>query len=424
MEMRCTPAILSGKIKAISSKSHAHRVLICSALANEPTKIICNVLSKDITATVECLKMLGAEIKIEENTLFVNPQKFSEKAEIDCGESGSTLRFLLPVVSALGIDTTINAHGRLPERPLSPLKEELEKKGVVFKTDNEFPLHITGNLQSGEYELAGNVSSQFVSGLLFALPLLDGDSKISLIPPVESKSYIDMTVATLRDFGILIEETENTYIIKGNQKYISPKEITIEGDWSNSAFFLCAGALSKDGVTVSGLNINSTQGDKKILNILKRMGASVEVNDDEITVKKNKLMGTMVNGGDIPDLVPIVSVMGAMCDKGVTHIVNASRLRLKESDRIATTEALLTKVGAAVSETDDGLVIWGENDLIGGRVEGANDHRIVMSAAILSCLCALPVDIVDAEAVNKSYPHFFEDFNSLGGKANVINDGK
>lgn len=424
MEMRCTPAILSGKIKAISSKSHAHRVLICAALSNEPTKISCNVLSKDITATVECLKNLGAGISINGDEILVTPKGFNKKAEIDCGESGSTLRFLLPLVSALGIDTTINAHGRLPERPLSPLKEELEKKGVVFKTDNEYPLHITGNLQSGEYELAGNVSSQFVSGLLFALPLLDGDSKISLIPPVESKSYIDMTVATLRDFGILIEEAENTYIIKGNQKYISPREITIDGDWSNSAFFLCAGALSKDGVTVSGLNINSTQGDKKILDILKRMGASVEINNDEITVKKNKLMGTMVNGGDIPDLVPIVSVMGAMCDKGVTHIVNASRLRLKESDRIATTEALLTKAGAAVSETDDGLVIWGENDLIGGRVDGANDHRIVMSAAILSCLCALPVDIVGAEAVEKSYPHFFEDFNRLGGKANVINDGK
>ncbi|MBR2454622.1 MAG: 3-phosphoshikimate 1-carboxyvinyltransferase [Clostridia bacterium] len=424
MEMRCTPAILSGKIKAISSKSHAHRVLICSALANEPTKINCNVLSKDITATLECLKMLGADIKTEENTIFVNPQKFNEKAEIDCGESGSTLRFLLPLVSALRIDTTINAHGRLPERPLSPLKEELEKKGVVFHKNNEYPLHITGNLQSGDFELAGNISSQFISGLLFALPLLKGDSKIRLIPPVESKPYIDMTVATLRDFGILIEETENTYIIKGNQKYISPKEITIEGDWSNSAFFLCAGALSKDGVTVSGLDINSTQGDKKILDILKRMGASVEINGDEITVKKNKLMGTMVNGGDIPDLVPVVSVMGAMCDKGVTHIVNASRLRLKESDRIATTESLLSKVGAAVSETDDGLVIWGENDLIGGRVDGANDHRIVMSAAVFSSLCALPVDIVGAEAVSKSYPHFFEDFNSLGGKANVINDGK
>ena len=424
MEMRCTPAILSGKIKAISSKSHAHRVLICSALADELTKINCNVLSKDITATLECLKMLGADIKTEENTILVTPQKFREKAEIDCGESGSTLRFLLPVVSALGVDATIIAHGRLPERPLSPLKEELEKKGVIFQTDKEFPLHITGKLQSGEYELAGNISSQFISGLLFALPLLDGDSKISLIPPAQSKPYIDMTIETLRGFGIEIREEENTYIIKGNQKYISPKEITIDGDWSNSAFFLCAGAISNDGVTVSGLNVNSAQGDKKILDILKRMGATVQINKNEITVKKNKLMGTMVNGGDIPDLVPIVSVMGAMCDKGVTHIVNASRLRLKESDRIATTEALLTKVGAAVSETDDGLVIWGENELIGGRVEGANDHRIVMSAAILSCLCSLPVDIFGVEAVEKSYPHFFEDFNSLGGKANVINDGE
>ena len=424
MEMRCTPAILSGKIKAISSKSHAHRVLICSALADEPTKINCNVLSKDITATLECLKMLGADIKTEENTILVTPQKFREKAEIDCGESGSTLRFLLPVVSALGVNATIIAHGRLPERPLSPLKEELEKKGITFETDNEFPLHITGKLQSGEYELAGNISSQFISGLLFALPLLDGESIIKLIPPIQSKPYIDMTIETLRGFGIEIREEENTYIIKGNQKYISPKEITIDGDWSNSAFFLCAGAISNDGVTVSGLNVNSAQGDKKILDILKKMGATVQINNNEITVKKNKLMGTMVNGGDIPDLVPIVSVMGAMCDKGVTHIVNASRLRLKESDRIATTEALLTKVGAAVSETDDGLVIWGENELIGGRVEGANDHRIVMSAAILSSLCALPIDIVGAEAVEKSYPYFFEDFNSLGGKANVINNGK
>ena len=424
MEMRCTPTILSGKIKAISSKSHAHRALICSALSDEPTKINCNVLSKDITATLSCLENLGSEISINGDEILVTPKEFKKRADIDCNESGSTLRFLLPLVSALGIDTTITAHGRLPERPLSPLKEEMEKKGVIFETESKLPLHLTGKLQSGEYTLAGNVSSQFISGLLFSLPLLDGDSKIHLIPPVESKSYIDITVATLRDFGIEIQEKVNTYIIKGNQKYISPKEITIEGDWSNSAFFLCAGALSNDGVTVTGLDIDSKQGDRKILDILKRMGASVEINDNEITVKKNKLMGTMVNGGDIPDLVPIVSVMGAMCDKGVTHIINANRLRLKESDRIATTEALLSKVGAAVSETDDGLVIWGENDLIGGRVEGANDHRIVMSAAILSCLCSLPVDIFGTEAIEKSYPHFFEDFNSLGGKADVINDGK
>ena len=424
MEMRCTPASLSGKIKAISSKSDAHRVLICSALADEPTKINCNVLSKDITATVDCLKNMGADISINDGVILVTPNKFNKNAELDCGESGSTLRFLLPVVSALGIDATIIGHGRLPERPLSPLKEEMEKKGVAFETGSQFPLHLTGKLQSGEYELLGNVSSQFISGLLFALPMLEGDSVIKLIPPVESKSYLNITVSVLHKFGIQIEEAENTYIIKGNQKYVSPKEITVDGDWSNSSFFLCAGAISKKGVTVTDLDINSPQGDKNILNVLRRMGADVEVNGTEITVKKNRLIGTMVNGSDMPDAVPIISIMASMCEKGVTHIVNASRLRLKESDRLKTTYDLLTKVGAAVSETDDGLVIWGENDLIGGRVEGANDHRIVMSAAILSSLCALPVDIVGAEAVEKSYPHFFEDFNSLGGKANVINDGK
>lgn len=424
MEMRCTPAILSGKIKAISSKSDAHRVLICSALSDEPTKINCNVLSKDITATVDCLKNMGADISINDGVIIVTPNKFNQNAELDCGESGSTLRFLLPVVSALGIDATIMGHGRLPERPLSPLKEEMEKKGVTFETGTQFPLHLTGKLQSGEYELLGNVSSQFISGLLFALPLLEGDSVIKLIPPVESKSYLNITVSVLHKFGIEIEEAENKYIIKGNQKYVSPKEITVDGDWSNASFFLCAGAISRDGVTVTDLDVNSPQGDKSILNVLKRMGADIEISGTEITVKKNKLMGTMVNGADIPDAVPIISVMASMCEKGVTHIVNASRLRLKESDRIKTTYDLLTKVGAAVSETDDGLVIWGENNLIGGRVDGANDHRIVMSAAILSSLCALPIDIVGAEAVEKSYPHFFEDFNSLGGKANVINNGK
>lgn len=424
MEMRCTPAILSGKIKAISSKSDAHRVLICSALSNEPTKINCNVMSKDIAATVECLKNIGTDISVSDGVISVTPDKFKKNAELDCGESGSTLRFLLPVVSALGIDATVIGHGRLPERPLSPLKEQMEKNGVEFETGSHFPLHLTGTLKSGEYELAGNVSSQFISGLLFALPMLDGDSVIKLIPPVESKSYLNITLSVLRKFGIEIQEKENLYIVKGNQKYISPKEITVDGDWSNASFFLCAGAISKEGITVSGLDMNSPQGDKNILTVLKRMGAEVTVDGNEITVKKNKLLGTMVDGSDIPDAVPIISVMASMCEKGATHIINASRLRLKESDRIKTTFNMLDNVGAAVSETEDGLIIWGENDLIGGRVEGANDHRIVMSAAILSSLCAIPIDIIGSEAVEKSYPHFFEDFNSLGGKANVINDGK
>ena len=424
MEMRCTPRILSGKIRAISSKSHAHRLLICGALADKPTKIRCNCFSQDIEATVQCLKAMGADIKAENEIITVTPAAFNKTASLDCGESGSTLRFLLPVVSALGIDATVSGHGRLPERPLSPLKEEMEKNGVCFHTGSKFPLHISGRLSAGEYVLAGNVSSQFISGLLFSLPLLEGDSTIRLLPPVESRSYINITLSALSQFGIEITEQENVYKIKGGQKYISPSEISVEGDWSNSSFFLCAGAISKDGVTVTGLDVNSPQGDKKILDVLKRMGADVTVSGNEITVKKNKLMGTMADASDIPDAVPVISVTAAMCDKGVTHIINAGRLRLKESDRIASVGAMLTKAGAAVSETDDGLVIWGENELIGGRIEGCNDHRIVMAAAVLSSLCRLPVDITEAEAVNKSYPDFFKDFNSLGGKADVINDGK
>ena len=424
MEMRCTPSRLSGRINAISSKSEAHRVLICSALSDKPTRIYCNVLSNDITATIDCLKNMGADITEGDGVITVTPQSFNEEVTFDCVESGSTLRFLMPLVSALGMDSTFNGQGRLPERPISPLKEEMEKKGVVFHTESDFPIRFTGKLQAGEYEIAGNISSQFITGLLFALPLLEGDSKIKIVPPIESKSYLDITISVLQKFGIEIQEAENMYIVKGNQKYVSPEEITVDGDWSNGAFFLCAGALSKDGITVSGLDVNSPQGDKKVLEILRRMGADVTVDGKDITVKKNRLFGTIMDARDMPDLVPIISVLGACCEKGTTHIINGSRLRLKESDRIQSTFNMLDRVGVAVSETDDGLVIWSDNEMVGKVIDSCNDHRIVMSAAILSCECSLPVDIKDYKAVEKSYPHFFEDFNSLGGNANVINDGK
>ena len=421
MNVNCTPASISGKIEAISSKSDAHRLLICAALSETETKIHCNVMSKDIAATVNCLKAMGAEIFVNDKVITVNPKEFNKTASLDCGESGSTLRFLMPVVSALGIDATIIGQGRLPQRPISPLKEEMEKKGVVFNTDSNFPLHLSGKLQWGEYEIAGNISSQFITGLLFALPILNGDSKIRLIPPVESKSYLDITISALRKFGIEIEEKENLYIIKGNQKYISPKELWVDGDWSNSSFFLCAGALNENGVTVTGLNINSPQGDKKILDILKSMGADVIINNDEITVKKKDLKGIVVDASDIPDAVPIISVVATMCE-GETKIINAQRLRIKESDRIESVVKMLESVGAKIDETDDGMIIKGVRSLLGGIVEGYNDHRIVMSAAILSSLCESEVTITDAQAVEKSYPDFFADFNKMGGNANVIND--
>lgn len=421
MTVNCTPSAISGKIRAISSKSDAHRLLICAALSENETKINCNVMSKDIAATICCLKAMGTEITVDGDVITVIPESFNKKADLDCGESGSTLRFLMPVVSALNIDTTITGHGRLPERPISPLKEEMEKKGVTFHTDNKFPLHLTGKLQSGEYEIQGNISSQFITGLLFALPLLNGDSKIKLIPPVESKSYLNITVSVLRKFGIEIEEQENLYIIKGNQKYISPKEITVDGDWSNSSFFLCAGALSEKGVTVTDLDINSPQGDKKILDVLSSMGADVQISGNEITVKKNELNGTTVDASDIPDAVPIISVVASACNSD-TQIINAQRLRIKESDRIKSVVDMLLSVGGSVEETADGMIIHGGKELCSGTVNGYNDHRIVMSAAILSSLCKGDVKITDSNATRKSYPDFFADFNKMGGNANVLND--
>lgn len=423
MTINCTPCVLSGGIGAISSKSDAHRQLICAALANEPTEIKCNVMSRDIAATVNCLKAMGTDIQVVDDIIRVSPCIFNKSAELDCGESGSTLRFLMPLASALGMDVTIAGQGRLPERPISPLKEEMEKKGVVFHTDSHFPLHLTGRLQSGEYEIPGNISSQFVTGLLFALPILEGDSKIVLIPPVESRSYINITLSVLKNFGISVQEKENTYYIKGNQKYISPKKITVDGDWSNSAFFLCAGALSDEGVTLCDLDTDSPQGDRKILEVLKNMGAEVRICGTEITVKRDELLGITLDAGDIPDLVPVISVVASAC-LGKTVITNAGRLRIKESDRISSVVNMLNSVGVDASETEDGMVICGRDMPRGGVVEGCNDHRIVMSAAILSSICSGDVKITDYEAVEKSYPHFFNDFNSLGGSANVINDGE
>ena len=421
MTVSCAPSVLSGTIKSISSKSDAHRLLICAALSENETKIYCNVMSKDIAATICCLKAMGTEISVNGDIITVSPNQFNKKADLDCNESGSTLRFLLPLVSALGIDATINGGGRLPQRPISPLKEEMEKKGVVFHTGNNFPLHLTGQLQSGDYEIEGNVSSQFITGLLMALPVLNGDSKIKLIPPVESKSYLDITISVLRKFGIQVEEQENLYIVKGNQKYTSPKEIVTDGDWSNSSFFLCAGALSEKGVTVTDLDVNSPQGDKKILEVLKNMGADVQISGNEVTVKKNNLKGITIDASDIPDAVPVISVVASACT-GETRIINAGRLRIKESDRIKSVVEMINSVGGYAEETDDGMIIHGGKPLKGGKVDGYNDHRIVMSASVLSILCEDDIEITDSNAVEKSYPDFFNDFNKMGGNANVLND--
>lgn len=422
MNVKITPHPLSGTVSAISSKSDVHRLLIAAALSDKPTIIKCNSRSKDIEATVSCLNSLGAAISFAEDEISVKPiTNIPKEASLNCGESGSTLRFLLPVAAALGVTAEFCGKGRLPQRPITPLRREMEVNGITFTPPWKFPIKIKGQLEPNEYVLKGNVSSQFVTGLLFSLPMLTGDSKIRLIPPVESKPYIDMTVDTLRKFGIEITEEDNIYNIKGSQKYVSPSLVTADGDWSNAAFFLTAGALSGE-ITVTGLNINSLQGDRKILDVLSKMGAEISVLGDKITVEKAELHGVEIDASDIPDLIPILSVAAAGAKSGITTVSNAARLRIKESDRLSAICECINNIGVVVAEMDDGLVVWTGDGVRGGKVFGFNDHRIVMSMAIASAVSNGEITIEGAEAVNKSYPQFFEDFTSLGGIYNVIDD--
>lgn len=420
MDIKLTPSRLEGTIRAISSKSDAHRILIAAALSDKTTVIHCNSDSDDIRATISCLNSLGAKITRNGDTITVVPvSEKGGKAELNCNESGSTLRFLMPVAAALGKEAVFTGSGRLPSRPILPLRNEMEKKGIKFTPPWQFPIEISGELQSGEYILNGNVSSQFVTGLLFALPILDGDSTIKLLPPVESRSYINMTVNTLSKFGISIVENGDTYYINGSQRYASPEEIFVEGDWSNAAFFLCAGAINGD-VTVTGLREDSLQGDKKVVDILEQMGACVEKNGDKVRVKSEALHGIQIDASDIPDLIPVLSVTAANAKKGVTIVTNAERLRLKESDRLQAICESLTLMGNVNAQTDDGLVIWCDEKITGGEVPSYSDHRMAMAAAVAVLGSGGEITLRGAEAVKKSYPNFFEDYKMLGGKADVI----
>ena len=424
MKVRLTPVKLCGSIPAISSKSDAHRLLIAAALSDRETEILCNVLSEDIRATARCLCALGAEVEFAGNRMRVRPIPRTENAEgapvtLDCGESGSTLRFLLPVVSALGKNGVFTGGGRLPQRPITELREAMEAHGVHFSEKGAFPIHTSGALKAGEYTLRGDVSSQYVTGLLFALPLLSDDSTLRLLPPVESAPYIEMTLSSLMRFGIEVRREGHTYFIKGNQTYCSPGAVSVEGDWSNAAFFLTAGALGAP-VTVTGLNPDSPQGDKAILDILRRMGAAVETAGESATVSPGALHGIAQDMADIPDLAPIFSVAAAAARTGETAIQNAARLRLKESDRLAAIHRMLGSLGVSCTETADGLLIPGGQSISGGETSGFGDHRMVMAAAIASVLAETPVTIDGAEAVEKSYPHFFEDFKRLGGMVDVL----
>ena len=400
------------RVRAISSKSEAHRALICAAIADAPSFIRCNDTNADINATASCLCALGAAVTREEGGFAVTPiASPRSSAALDCNESGSTLRFLLPLAASLGAECDFIMRGRLSERPLSPLYELMADNGVTLSPQGSNPLKIKGKLGAGHYSLAANVSSQYISGLLFALSIADGDSTLTLSGKVESAPYVFMTVNTLLSFGadIKFDESTNTFKINGKPRLSAPARFTVGGDWSNAAFFLVAGAIGKTAVTVSGLDKASAQGDRAVLDVLCRMGAEVTFDDGGITVHPSTLHGTVIDASDIPDLVPVLAVAASVA-RGKTEIVGAARLRLKESDRIESVCSTLSALGAKIRATDDGMVIEGVSALRGGEVDSFNDHRIAMSAAIASLVCTDAVTISRFEAINKSYPTFADNF--------------
>lgn len=408
MDIKIYPNKLIGTVNAPSSKSYSHRMIIAAALADGISEISNVTASADIGVTAEAMNALGANVISDGDVYTVKGIKSAAKAaKIDCGESGSTLRFIIPIACALGTEATFIGHGKLPERPITPYVREFSSKGIGFEPQSGLPISVKGKLSAGEYNLEGDVSSQFITGLMFALPLCSEDSVIKLTSPLQSKPYADMTVAVLKQFGIDIHETTMNglplYLIKGNQKY-KPCRVSVEGDYSQAAFFYTANALGSE-ITVKNLNPESVQGDKAITDIIAGCG--------------NDMKPFTVDVGDIPDLVPILTVLGCFT-KGKSRIVNAARLKIKESDRLTAIADALNRIGGKVTAGDDYLEIEPIDHFTGGEVDSYNDHRIVMSAAIAALSSDSPVIIKGAEAVNKSYPRFFDDFKALGGQFEIL----
>ena len=417
MNKTVTPGSRSGAVSAPSSKSQAHRILICAALAESRSVITCPGISKDIEATMNCLNGMGAQIYADGDVINVQPidraslRASSGERMLACSESGSTLRFLLPIVGALGIDAAFAMEGRLPERPMREYEDVLRSHGMNITREGSL-LHASGQLKAGTFSLPGNISSQYFSGLLFALPLIAGDSRIVIEGNLESRDYVIMTENALRQSGIVWKDLPDGYEICGNQTYSSEPQIRVEGDYSSASFFLCAGALSANGITVRNLSEASGQGDRRIVDVLKKFGARIERRGDEIFAQRDSLNAITIDGSMIPDLIPVLSVVAAAA-RGTTHIIHAQRLRMKESDRIKSTVEMLKAIGASVAETEDGMVIEGQEYLTGGTVDSYMDHRIAMAAAVAAGICRNPVTVINAQCVSKSYPAFWDDLESM-----------
>jgi 3-phosphoshikimate 1-carboxyvinyltransferase len=388
------------------------------------------------------MRAIGAKIELNGDLISItgvgnsNENYADEKfAKINCNESGSTLRFIIPVLTAMGLKSELTGTGRLPIRPINTYYKIFDDSGISYShpEGKSLPLKLDGKLKSGNYKILGDVSSQYITGLLLALPICNGDSILEILPPFESRAYVDITISVMKAFGIeLKEEIENNvskFTIKGNQKYMN-SEYEIEGDWSQASPWLCAGAINGD-VEIYGLNSSSLQGDMEIINILKKFGAEVktyektikdsgkDIKVNVVAVSKGELNEITIDAGQIPDIIPVVAVVASFAN-GTTRIDNCGRLRFKESDRLEATAEMLSKLGADVKIDCDSLIINGKPQLEGGHVDSYKDHRIVMAASIAALRCKNPVRIDGFNAINKSYPKYFKDYLSLGGETDEL----
>lgn len=391
MDITITPNKLSGVLNAIPSKSQAHRLLICAAFADKTTELICSETNQDIDATVDCLRALGADIQRKADRFYITPVHCVPKsAVLPCGESGSTLRFFLPIVAALGVDALFQMGGRLPQRPLSPLWELLEENGCQLTRPSQTTLRCTGKLQPSEFYIRGDVSSQYITGMEFAMAFMPQPRSLLVIGKLESAPYIDMTYEAMYRFGYPLSRSDSDPL----HPFCSPGTIQVEGDWSNAAFFYAANALGSQ-IYILGLNEKSSQGDRKVIDLLNALEENI-----------------CIDASDIPDLVPILAVV-AGAKKGATF-QNVGRLRLKESDRVGTTCEMLAALGCQTLVSETTLTVF-PSQFHGGTIKSHNDHRIAMSAAIASTVTNGKIKILDAGCTNKSYPTFWNEFQRLGG---------
>ena len=424
MEIKIIPTKLKGEISIPPSKSYSHRAVIAAALADGESRIGNLNFSVDIQTTTDIMRNFGAVIEQGEDYLKIEGNKGKVTIEdnyIQCNESGSTIRFIIPVaLSQNNGQLTIDGKGKLVERPLDTYYKIFDKQGISYKTTNgKLPLYIEGELKPDTFEVEGNISSQFITGLLYTLPLLNGDSKIEITGPLESKGYVDLTLKILEMAGVMVKNNNyKNFEVKGNQTF-KGFDYTVEGDYSQVAFWIVAGILSEE-INCKNVYKDSLQGDKAIVEIVRKMGAKLEINDKNIKVFPTKTKGTVIDVSQCPDIAPVLTVLAALSD-GETRIINAERLRIKESDRITSMRTELNKLGADIKEDGDSLIIQGVKEFEGGvTVDSWNDHRVAMALAIASVKCKNPIIITGASAVRKSYPDFWNDFVAMGGKIGEV----